>query len=132
MINRRQKMKLIHVIIIICLIISVIVIGKKWRESNDIGCRVDLRRAKIVVIKAAIKTYRQHTGKFPNKLEDLINCPIGLENAWQGPYLKEKQMYDPWNRPYIYILDSNDFSLKSYGADGKPGGEGYDKDISNE
>jgi len=40
---------------------------------------------------------------------------------------------DPWKNDYIYICPGShgDFDLSSLGADGEPGGEGFDKDINN-
>jgi len=40
---------------------------------------------------------------------------------------------DPWNNYYQYVspgADGRDYDITSYGRDGKPGGEGYDADIS--
>jgi general secretion pathway protein G len=40
---------------------------------------------------------------------------------------------DPWNNPYQYVSpgpNGRDYEITSYGRDGKPGGEGYDADIS--
>jgi general secretion pathway protein G len=40
---------------------------------------------------------------------------------------------DPWNNPYQYIspgADGRDYDILTLGRDGKPGGEGYDADIS--
>ncbi len=85
-------------------------------------------------IGKAIETYKQNTGQFPNKLEDLLNCPTGLEDVWQGPYLKEGYLYDTWDRLYIYEpnrADPNRYVIISYGEDGLPGGDGYNKDIYN-
>jgi general secretion pathway protein G len=42
---------------------------------------------------------------------------------------------DPWNHPYVYQYPgpSGDTPLvESYGADGAPGGDGYNADISNQ
>ena len=38
---------------------------------------------------------------------------------------------DPWNRAYAYVLNGDSVpEILSYGADGKPGGELFDADIS--
>jgi general secretion pathway protein G len=40
---------------------------------------------------------------------------------------------DPWNNPYQYQSpgpDGRDYEITTYGRDNKPGGEGYDADIS--
>jgi general secretion pathway protein G len=93
-------------------------------------------RPKMTPIEAAIDAYHLNTNQYPVKLEDMITCPTGLEDLWKGPYLKESQMYDPWNRLYIYdpngTLSGAGYDIISYGADGKPGGEGYDTDIYND
>ncbi len=47
------------------------------------------------------------------------------------PYLKSVPK-DPWQTPYAYESDGAKFLLKSYGKDRKPGGTGYDRDITSE
>jgi general secretion pathway protein G len=42
---------------------------------------------------------------------------------------------DPWNSPYLYAspgeLHANGYDIVTLGADGQPGGEGEDADITN-
>ena len=66
--------------------------------------------------------------------DDLPTKPANAEAAqgWAGPYLDEEVPQDPWGHPYQYApqaSSNNPFTLYSYGADGKPGGEGQDADI---
>ncbi len=62
--------------------------------------------------------------------------PAGLEEKWNGPYLKKSQLLDPWGNPYIYMregqVNPGSFDLISYGADGQQGGEGENADIVND
>jgi general secretion pathway protein G len=91
-------------------------------------------KPKMAPIQAAISLFVSHTGKYPNTLDDLMIPPSYAGTSWQGPYLKVQALYDPWNRPYIYVpnlADPKNYDLISYGANGKPGGGGYNKDISN-
>ena len=125
---------LLRVIIVILILFFLFeLIGSHpWTPPSYINkAKHDLTRPKMVPIETAIETFKQNTGKFPNKLEDLISCPKDFEKSWQGPYLKESQLYDPWDNPYIHIFDPNDYQLISYGKDGKPGGKGYNADIYN-
>ncbi len=49
-------------------------------------------------------------------------------------YLREKDLIDPWDRPYIILIpgDENpEFDIVTYAADGQPGGEGESEDIIN-
>ena len=84
----------------------------------------------MAVIESAIGAYLLNTGQYPTSLDDLISSP-GL-SGWVGPYLDEKQLYDPWDRLFIYKRYSDTYQLKSYGADGEPGGEGENEDIYND
>ena len=43
-------------------------------------------------------------------------------------------LVDPWENPYILVIPGDvnpDFDVMSYGADGQPGGEGVDADLTN-
>ncbi|NIR03408.1 MAG: type II secretion system protein GspG, partial [Gemmatimonadales bacterium] len=55
---------------------------------------------------------------------------------WNGPYIKKRrELTDPWQTPYDYRspgqLDPNGYDIISYGADGKPGGDDQNADITN-
>ncbi|WP_246556135.1 type II secretion system protein GspG [Desulfonema magnum] len=51
----------------------------------------------------------------------------------KGGYLEKSNMpKDPWKYDYIYMspgYSGKEYDLISYGRDGEPGGEGFDKDI---
>ncbi|MHC4186544.1 MAG: type II secretion system protein GspG, partial [Planctomycetota bacterium] len=61
---------------------------------------------------------------------------IGRGEKWNGPYLKESQLEDPWGNRYIYVaegeMNPGSFDLVSLGADGEQGGEGDNEDIYND
>lgn len=95
----------------------------------------DLVKPKMAVIENAIFQYSYNCSRYPNSFEELLAPPSELEKKWKGPYLLKKQLYDPWGNLYIYEPNSvnpSDYKLISYGADGKPGGEGKNKDIYND
>lgn len=51
-----------------------------------------------------------------------------------GPYLPKKtDIYDPWERPFIVVVPGEvnaDFDVLSLGADGTPGGELVNMDVT--
>lgn len=62
------------------------------------------------------------------------------ENKWNGPYLKRKDKIkkspagipiDRWGNELQYTSDGESFTIISYGADGKPGGTGFGRDIKS-
>ena len=128
-------MKLIN-LVIICLVIILLVLIAPKLFKEDIITRSGKARPKMTLIEDAIDAYHLNTNQYPVKLEDLLNCPKGLEELWKGPYLKESQLYDPWERPYIYDPNGKQsgcgYDIISFGADGVPGGNGKNEDILND
>jgi len=136
-----KRMKTFDIIIQICcicfiiLIITGIVAPRFFKENKFDRPHYDPVYYKIHIITSAINVYKFHTGMLPKTLEDLITCPTGLENSWQGPYLKLSQTKDPWGNLIIYepnAVARYGFDLISYGADGQPGGKGINTDSHND
>jgi type II secretory pathway pseudopilin PulG len=67
-------------------------------------------------------------------LAALVAAPAGASN-WNGPYWKKSQIpKDPWGKEYKYFSPAQNggpFDILSFGADGKEGGEGENKDVRN-
>ena len=83
---------------------------------------VDERQALINldITASRIELYRREMGRYPMKLGDLA-----------GRYAKESELKDAWGNPYVYTFPGTEgrpFDLTTLGADGKPGGEGRDRD----
>jgi general secretion pathway protein G len=90
-------------------------------------------KAQISLLETALDTYRLDVGKYPTTdqgLEVLRTKPSDVEK-WDGPYLPKDVPMDPWGKPYVYRApgEHGDFDIISYGADGRPGGEGEDADV---
>ncbi len=115
------------VVIVILAMLSGIVAPRFFAQIEK--ARFDSCRSKMTPIESAIDTFLLNTNTYPASLEDLVVDP-GLP-GWAGPYLKESQLYDPWDRPYIYNITADGYELVSYGSDGVQGGEGYGQDIVN-
>lgn len=57
---------------------------------------------------------------------------FSLEQLVDSQLLGTRDLIDPWGNPYVIRVPGEvnpDFDIISYGADGQPGGEGYDEDI---
>ena len=93
-------------------------------------------KAQIELLGAALDQYRLDVGAYPPAgvgLSALVQSP-NVPN-WNGPYLKKNAVpLDPWGKPYQYKCcpgDRGDYDLWSYGADGAPGGEGENVDVTS-
>ncbi len=90
-------------------------------------------KGQIALLESAVDTYRLDIGRYPTTaqgLEALRQRPDGIDK-WDGPYLRKELPMDPWGNSYVYESPSEhgEYAIISYGADGKPGGEGIDMDI---
>jgi len=100
------------------------------------GARQDTARLQIDRLATVLDFYRLDVGSYPTTeqgLHALIEAPPGVE-GWRGPYLDEKEVpRDPWGNPFVYRAPGAEsaFELLSLGADGRPGGEGEDADLSS-
>jgi general secretion pathway protein G len=97
-------------------------------------------RVQIENFSSALKMYKIDTGTFPTSeqgLEALVVQPQSGDapKHWKkGGYLAKKQIpKDPWGNDYLYLCPGvhDDFDITSYGADGVPGGEDFNRDINS-
>lgn len=98
-------------------------------------------RMQIEQIEQALKLYYLDNGDYPSTeqgLSALVEQTTiePVPKRWrEGGYLeKGKVPDDPWGNPYVYVspgVNSRDFDLESYGADGEDGGEGKYADVEN-
>ncbi len=98
--------------------------------------RVKTARVQIASLGTALDSFALDVGRYPTTqegLDALLEIPSGLR-MWDGPYINKKIALDPWANDYQYNGpegDRSSYLLLCYGADGRPGGEGRDADISN-
>jgi general secretion pathway protein G len=93
-------------------------------------------RAQIELFGAALDQYRLDVGAYPPAgvgLSALIQNPNAAN--WNGPYLKKNFVpLDPWGKPYQFKCcpgDHGDYDIWTYGADGAPGGDGENGDVTS-
>ncbi len=124
--------ELLVVMVIIGLLAALV--GPRFIRQEE-KAKVKAAKAQIELLSTSLDTFRLDVGRYPTSqegLEALRTQPGGLER-WDGPYLKKDVPLDPWGKPYIYKSpgDHGPFDILSYGADGAPGGDGDNHDISS-
>ncbi|MBW2606255.1 MAG: type II secretion system major pseudopilin GspG [Deltaproteobacteria bacterium] len=129
--------ELMVVIVILGILVSFIAPRLMGRpdEAKQVKARIQMES-----METAIKLYKLDNGMYPTTeqgLQALVEQPQTgtLPRKWRkGGYLeKGKVPKDPWGNEYIYLSPgaSGDYDIISYGADGVPGGEEFDKDINS-
>jgi len=98
--------------------------------------RATTAQAQIRMLQSALDSFRLDMRRYPSESEGLtalIAAPGGDDGRdWRGPYLDSTSVpLDPWGKPYLYqpASGSDKPALYSYGADGKPGGDGTNADV---
>lgn len=128
----------IMVVIIILGILAMYVAPKlmgRPEEAKQVRAKMD-----IAALETALKLYKLDNGIYPSTEQGLLALVQRPESGaipkkWrQGGYLeKGKVPKDPWSNEYVYLSPGlkGDFDIISYGADGVPGGENENRDITN-
>ncbi len=122
---------MIVVLAIIALIAALVVPNVIGRPDE---ARVTVANADMRTVSAALKLYRLDNALYPTTeqgLAALIDKPSTQPQPpnWHGGGYLAELPKDPWGRVYLYRADAEGFALQSLGRDGKPGGEGVDKDL---
>ncbi len=99
------------------------------------GARRDAAALQIRRLATALEYFRLDAGRYPTAEEGLaalVTRPAGVRR-WNGPYIEGALPRDPWGRPYVYRTPAEGapYEILSLGADGAPGGEGEDADVSS-
>jgi general secretion pathway protein G len=96
-------------------------------------------KSQIETLSLALNAYALDCKQFPAQeqgLDSLWVKPVlePMPAGWAGPYVNKKISADPWGNPFEYTVPGPNglpFGIRSFGADGKEGGEGNDKDIAS-
>ncbi len=126
---------LIELIVVVAIIglLAGLVVPQFIRQEEKATAKAV--KAQIELLGTALDTFRLDVGRYPTSqegLQALNQRPGGLER-WDGPYLKKDVPNDPWGKPYIYKSpgEHGPYDILSYGADGAPGGQDSNRDISS-
>jgi general secretion pathway protein G len=131
--RRRQRgFTILEIVIVFILLAGIMAfVGPKIFEQMG---RAKSSEAKIRIQSLAgqVEMYKLEVGRYPENLQALVKQPAGVDK-WNGPYAKDADLKDAWGNDYRYTVpgQGKPFDLVSLGADGKEGGEGENRDVSN-
>jgi general secretion pathway protein G len=94
-------------------------------------------RNQIETFRIALQSYHLDCGHYPTETQSLgalwekpILSPVPTN--WNGPYVDRQIPKDPWGNDFVYKNPGEKnlpFTIMSYGADGKAGGEEANAEI---
>ena len=134
--RRQRGFTLIELMVVLAIIgvLAALIVPNVLGRADE--ARVTAARTDVGNLMQALKLYRLDNQRYPSTeqgLQALVSRPTAepLPPNWK-PYL-EKLPRDPWGRPYQYLNPGahGEVDVLSLGADGQPGGEGFDADIGS-
>jgi general secretion pathway protein G len=126
--RRERGMTLIEIMVVITILgliaaaVAVNVVG----SLSD--AKIKQATTDLHTIENCLDLYKIDKGSYPSTEE-------GLQAVVAAGKCKA-QLKDPWKHDYVYLYPGQahpeSFDIKSYGADGQPGGDGENADIVNQ
>ena len=129
-------MEMLIVIALIGLMGSFVAVNvmKRYDESKVAATKIQIKQLGVV-----LEDFRRVCNSYPTTdqgLDALIHKPTSgpdCKNYDPDGFLPNRKLpQDAWGHDFIYVSDGNKFTIKSLGADGQEGGDGFNADISSD
>lgn len=126
----------VMVVVVILGILAAIVVPRIMDRPDE--ARVTKVRSDIRALESALNLYRLDNFRYPTTdqgLRALVERPSGQPEArnWRSGGYIDRLPTDPWGNEYQYVHPGRhgEVDIYSYGANGRPGGDGIDAEIGN-
>jgi general secretion pathway protein G len=135
-VKHQRGFTLIEILVVVMILGLLISLAAPRLIGRTDDAKVVKAQADIRAIEQALSLYKLDSGLFPTSeqgLSALVAEPTRGERPrnWRAGGYMERLPLDPWNGEFVYASDGRDYVLRSLGADGKEGGDGYDADIDS-
>jgi general secretion pathway protein G len=123
----RRGFSLIEVIVAVTIIAIFAGLVAPQLLKRLSGAKQDQARTEANAIASQVKIY------LTNRQESKLAADFQLDNLVPEYLESTDDLLDPWGNRYLILEGTNgrDFDIVSYGADGTPGGEGENADITH-
>ena len=125
--SHQRGMTLIEIMVVL-VILGLIASAVAVNVMGSLGeAKVKQARTDLHTLENCLDLYKIEKNRYPTTEE-------GLQALVTAGKCKAN-LKDPWGNSYVYLnpgqVHPDSFDIKSYGADGQPGGEGENADIVN-
>ncbi|MBP7934753.1 MAG: type II secretion system major pseudopilin GspG [Phycisphaerae bacterium] len=135
--RKRDAFTLIEFLVVMTIIgiLAALIVPRFINRAGE--AKAVVAKQKITVLEQKVVEFQADCGRLPTAQEGLralVRQPADAGQKWKGPYVKEKDILDPWGTELAYLAPGRhnaDFDIFTLGADGQEGGEGENADIGN-
>lgn len=133
----RAAFTLLEVLLVVAILALLAAVVAPRLIGTQKQAQIDTTRSQISMLDDVLDLYCQQNGAYPSTdqgLNALMEEPTEdpIPKAWAGPYLKDRELVDPWGNPYQYAFPGDRNRDKpdiwSLGPDSE---DGSDDDLGN-
>ncbi|MGI6680989.1 MAG: type II secretion system protein GspG [Bdellovibrionota bacterium] len=124
--HNQKGLTLIEIIIVLVILSILFSFLTGGLFSQGEKAKAKLNNLKMSKLKSTIAEYQLEYNSLPSSLNDLTGCPSKASNCI--PMADKEDVLDAWDNPFVYQSSGNSYTIKTLGADKKPGGSGVDSD----
>ena len=129
--SSRQGLTLMEVMLVLVILGILGSMATMFLRGAQKNAYMRAARAEIAAFETGLEQYQLMMLNYPSQqdgLQALLEAPSGSSNegarSWQGPYIKQHNLQDPWGNPYRYeLLSADQYKITSSGPDGSEGTE---------
>lgn len=130
--TRRRAFTLVEMLVVIAIIglIAAIVVPQVMHRMDQ--ARIKTTKMQIRELENAVDMFKMDNGFYPSRLDDLVRRPPNVKSWPPNGYIKELPV-DGWGNGFEYRYPGTygAFDIRSFGADGREGGEEENADVAN-
>ncbi|MDA3961796.1 MAG: type II secretion system major pseudopilin GspG [Planctomycetota bacterium] len=126
--NGMTLIEVLAVVVILGLLAATLTVGLSGKFGK---ARHEIARTQIGQLVGAVELFQMEQKRLPSSSEGLQALSAAADASY---YLEASKLQDPWGKPYLYVVPGPagvPFEIITYGADGQPGGESENADISS-
>jgi general secretion pathway protein G len=122
------------VVLVIIGVLAALIVPNVLERADD--ARITAARVDVNNLMQALKLYKVDNQRYPTQeqgLDALVHKPATAPIPANWRLYLDKLPNDPWGRPYQYLNPGvkSEVDVFSFGAEGKPGGEGKNAEIGS-
>ncbi len=130
--RHRRAFTLVEMLVVIAIIglIAALVVPQIMNRMDE--ARIKTTKMQMRELENAVDMFKMDNGFYPARMEDLVTQPANIKKWPRDGYLKDVPK-DGWGNDFEYVMPGarQSYELRSFGADGRPGGEDENADITN-